>query len=64
MDYLQVIAAESGRFLSPGGFVAVEIGYDQAEKVKTALLSYGFADVAAFRDFNDHERVIVGWKHG
>jgi release factor glutamine methyltransferase len=64
MDYLQVIAAESGRFLSPGGFVAVEIGYDQAEKVKTALLSYGFSDVAAFRDFNDHERVIVGWKHG
>jgi len=64
MDHLRVIAAESGRVLSSGGFVAVEVGYDQAEKVKASLSENGFIDVTAFRDFNGYERVIAGWKHG
>jgi len=64
MDYLNIIARESGRFITTGGFVAVEVGYDQAEKVKKAFHERGFKDIAGFRDFNGYERVIVGWKRG
>jgi len=64
MDYLDVLAGEGGRYLRPGGFIAVEVGYDQAEKVKSGFLAKGFRDVESFKDFNGYERVIVGWKHG
>ena len=64
MDRLNVIAEKSGRFLVPGGFVAVEVGYDQAEKVKKRFSACGFVDVAGYKDFNGYERVIIGWKHG
>ena len=64
MDCLRRIAAESGEFLSDGGFTAVEIGYDQSEKVKELFVRHGFADVTALKDFNGYERIIVGWKRG
>jgi release factor glutamine methyltransferase len=64
MDYLEVIAGHSGRFLRPGGFVAVEIAYDQADKVKNALAMNGFTGIESFRDINGYERVIAGWKNG
>lgn len=64
MDYLNIIAEESSKFLSPGGFVAVEIGYDQALKVKKKFNACGFANITSFRDFNNYERIVVGWKHG
>ena len=64
MDYLNIISAQSMRFLRPGGFVAVEIGYDQAEKVKKSFSEAGFEDITGYKDFNEFERVIVGWKHG
>jgi release factor glutamine methyltransferase len=64
MDKLNVIAAESFNYLKPGGFVAVEIGYDQSEKMKNKLTECGYINVQAFKDFNNYERVIVGWKRG
>ncbi len=64
MDHLNVLARESGRFLAPGGFIAVELGYDQAQKVKDRFVAAGFTDVTSFTDLNGYERVITGWKHG
>ena len=40
MDYLRLIAEESPRVLKPGAFVAVEIGYDQADLVKESLCQF------------------------
>jgi release factor glutamine methyltransferase len=64
MDYLSRLAEESGKFLKKGGFLALEVGYDQAEKVKDKLRLCGFRNIASFEDFNGYERVIIGWKHG
>ncbi|MGB2600009.1 MAG: peptide chain release factor N(5)-glutamine methyltransferase [Candidatus Omnitrophota bacterium] len=64
MDHLNRLAKESEKFLKKGGFLALEIGYDQAEKVKDKLRLCGFRDIASFKDFNGYERVIIGWKHG
>ncbi len=65
MDYLKTIIFMGQKFLIPGGFLAVEIGYDQAEKVKREFIRNNYEDVTGFLDFNNYERVIVGWKkHG
>jgi release factor glutamine methyltransferase len=64
MDHLETIADESGKFLKRGGLLAVEVGYDQSEKVKDKLSSCGFENVRSVKDLNGYERVITGWKHG
>ncbi|MDP8258656.1 MAG: peptide chain release factor N(5)-glutamine methyltransferase [Candidatus Aadella gelida] len=64
MDILKKIISESMELLSPGGFVALEIGYDQSEKVKKELRANDFIEIKSFKDFNGHERVIVGRKSG
>jgi len=64
MDHLEVIASESADFIKPGGFVAAEVGYDQAEKMKSLLVDNGFKEVGTHRDLNGYERVITGWKNG
>ena len=64
MDYLDILIEKSTTFLTPGGFLAMEVGYDQAQKVKDRLTLTGFRKVIGYRDFNDYERVIVGWAHG
>ena len=64
MDHLEIIAAESGRYLARGGFTAVEVGYDQADKVRKAFVKHGFSDVKSFKDLNGYERVITGYING
>ncbi|NQT32285.1 MAG: peptide chain release factor N(5)-glutamine methyltransferase [Candidatus Omnitrophica bacterium] len=64
LDCLKVIAAESSRVIKPGGVLAVEVGYDQAQKVKILFEEYGFSDIKGFVDFGGHERVIIGRRHG
>lgn len=55
----RVIAAEAGNWLKPGGWVLVEIGYDQGAPVSALLLEAGFEDVAVHRDLNGLDRVVA-----
>ncbi len=64
MEYLNILVSEGKEHLKDGGFIALEVGYDQSEKVKTLFEKFGFEDIKGFRDFNGYDRVIVGWKHG
>jgi release factor glutamine methyltransferase len=64
MDYLDLLAERSEKFLKQGGFLAVECGYDQAEKVKKKMRQCNFTGITSFKDFNGYERVTVGWMHG
>lgn len=43
-----------------GGFVAVEIGFDQGEAVKTLFEAAGLRDVTVYRDYGDNDRVVYG----
>lgn len=54
----RIIAAESGLFLTPGGQVLVEIGYDQGAAVAGLFAAAGFVDIAVHKDLNGLERVI------
>lgn len=64
MDHLRVIADNALEYLKPGGMLAVEVGYDQADKVKHAFRDAGMTGVTSIKDDSDHERVIIGWKNG
>ena len=64
LDHLEKIAGASAPLIKKGGFLAVEVGYDQAARVKGLFSDNGFEGISSYRDFNGYERVIVGWKHG
>ncbi|MBU0682936.1 MAG: peptide chain release factor N(5)-glutamine methyltransferase [Candidatus Omnitrophica bacterium] len=64
MDYLNVIISGGGKLLIPGGFIAVEVGYDQSEKVKNKFIINDFINITSFKDSAGYERVIVGYKNG
>lgn len=54
----RVIAAQSAQYLTPGGMVLVEIGYDQGQTVEALFASAGFAEVAVHKDLNGLDRVV------
>lgn len=55
----RVIAAEAANWLKPGGWVLVEIGYDQGAAVSALFLEAGFEDVVVHRDLNGLDRVVA-----
>jgi release factor glutamine methyltransferase len=64
-DGLQVtrrLIAEAGRYLTPGGLLALEGGFDQAPAVAELLGNAGFSQIARARDLAGIERVVSGRK--
>jgi release factor glutamine methyltransferase len=55
----RAIAAGAGDFLEDGGFIGVEIGYDQKNAVTKIFRSAGFILAQAKRDYGDNDRVLV-----
>lgn len=64
MDHLNNICSQSLRFLKNGGFLAVEIGYDQSLLVREKMKESGFLGIESFKDDNGHYRVTIGRKNG
>ncbi|HEY8392783.1 MAG TPA: peptide chain release factor N(5)-glutamine methyltransferase [Capillibacterium sp.] len=53
------IIAEAPRWLTPGGFLALEHGYDQFPAVQKMAKEAGFARIASYRDYAGWPRVAV-----
>jgi len=53
------LAPEIRRILRPGGFFAVEIGWDQGPQVKAMFEAEGFRDVIVVKDLSDRDRVVT-----
>jgi release factor glutamine methyltransferase len=60
LDAIRVIARQAPGRLRPGGWLAIEHGWDQGAPVRRLLRQSGFAAVATHRDLADHERVTTG----
>ncbi len=61
-DGLALIAAcivQAPGKLAPGGHIALEIGHDQAARVRGLLEKAGFADVRVVRDYQEIERFVL-----
>jgi release factor glutamine methyltransferase len=60
LDFYRRIAAGARAFLLPAGWLAVEVGYDQAEAVAALFGAAGFEDVRSTRDLSGIPRVVSG----
>ncbi len=56
------ITAESGGYLSGGGMLFFEIGYDQAEAVSRLMEEAGFLEINVVKDYAGLDRVVYGTK--
>lgn len=59
LDAYRRIIAQAPEFLKPGGMLAMEIGFDQAESVENMLAEPAtYRDIAVTRDYNRRNRVV------
>lgn len=56
--FYRSIIGGAGKYLSPGGAVLFEIGYNQGSAVEKILTDCGFTDITITKDSAGHDRVI------
>lgn len=61
LDFYRLIADNAAKYLTSGGALFLEIGYDQCEEV-TALLGKDFTNIACVKDYGGNDRVIFAEK--
>ncbi|MDG1356878.1 MAG: peptide chain release factor N(5)-glutamine methyltransferase [Akkermansiaceae bacterium] len=59
LDILRDFIKQAPRYLHPGGIVALEIGYDQAEAVEAMLAEHQFIDIKTHHDLNGVARFPI-----
>lgn len=60
LDLIRRLVPEALERLRPGGFLALEIGWDQRVRVETILSEAGYADVQSLVDPGGQDRVVTG----
>jgi len=58
--FYRKLAKEAPQWLTPGGRIYLEIGYDQGESVPALLQEAGFVDVTVKKDLAGNDRVVRG----
>ena len=59
LTFYRRITQEAGTFLNRGGVLAFEIGYNQAHDVCSLLEKYNFNNIAVYKDYAGHDRVVI-----
>ena len=60
LDFYRKIIAEAPGHLNSGGWVLLEIGYNQGEAVSGLMRQAGFKDVEVKKDYAELDRVVSG----
>lgn len=60
LDFYRKIAGQVKDYLNPGGYVYMEIGYDQGETVSELMRNAGFTEVEVIKDLARNDRVVKG----
>lgn len=55
---VESIAEEARSWLKPGGWMVLEIGYDQADKVADVLTRLGYEEVSVSQDLAGKDRIV------
>ena len=63
MDLLRRFMPEAVNYLKPGGWVALEIGYDQASQVRLGLEQSGFTEIEIHKDLSGIARFPFAKHH-
>lgn len=62
LDFYRKIAKQARAYLNEDGYLALEIGYNQKEKVKELLKKEGYIEIYSKKDFGDNDRIVIGKK--
>ncbi|MGF7183949.1 release factor glutamine methyltransferase [Desulfitispora alkaliphila] len=62
LDFYRRLVVEAPPLLTPGGVLAVEIGWDQQAAVEKLFIEAGFEEVHTVNDYQGHPRVVMGNK--
>lgn len=62
LDIYRRLTAGSGELLEPGGFLAVEVGINEAVPVAELAKNAGFCRTQIIKDYAGIDRVVVAWK--
>ena len=57
------IASEAGGFLRNGGYILVEIGYDQGKEVSELFIENNYIDVKIIKDLAGNDRIVSARKN-
>lgn len=60
LNFYRVLAQNAEKYLSKGGILAVEIGYNQGKIVSNLFKNCGLTDVYIKKDFAGNDRIVVG----
>ncbi len=60
LDFYRAIVEQSLYFLKKGGFIAFEIGYNQAIALKAILSEKGYTHIDIVKDLAGLDRVVIG----
>lgn len=64
LDFYRRLVKEAGQYLSPGGFLLLEIGAEQKDAVCGLLRRQGFSQMTAGRDLAGRDRWVQGQWEG
>lgn len=63
LEFYKILSKEAKNYLKEEGFLAVEIGYNQKEKVMKLFEEEGYHQIYSKKDFGGNDRIIVGnWR--
>lgn len=60
LSFYKRITQDAKGILKPGGIIAYEIGYNQAEAVTTILEEAGYIEIETYQDLAGKDRVVIG----
>lgn len=66
LDFYRILTAEGAKHLrkagpdEKGGYLIVEIGFDQGKSVPELFRAAGFSDITVKKDYAGHDRVVMG----
>lgn len=58
MDFYRAILSSAGSFLNPGGYIFLELGYDQADDVQKIAAAEGFREITVINDYAGIGRIL------
>lgn len=59
LDFYHILGKEAPKYLAQGGFLAVEIGFNQKEKVMKILKDSRFCEIYSKKDLGGNDRIVV-----
>ena len=58
LEFYKVFASRGTQLLKPGGWIFVEIGFEQGPVVEEIFLKAGYTEVEILKDYGKNDRVI------